>query len=62
MHESGAAPRMLVDICTAVDATVGWLLKNDTETARRVITEFPNVLSKWDSLDFDTMEQALAYL
>lgn len=62
MHASGVAHRMLADICTAVDTTAGWLVKNDVETARRVITEFPNVLSKCDSIDFDTMEQALAYL
>jgi hypothetical protein len=62
MHASGAGQRMLTDICTAVEVTVDWLVRNDVETARRVIAEFPNVLSKCDSIDFDTVEQALAYL
>jgi hypothetical protein len=53
---------MLADICTAVDTAVGWLVGNNAEIARHVITEFPNVLSKCDSIDFDAMEQALAYL
>jgi hypothetical protein len=56
MHISGVIQHMLSDICTAVDTTVGWLVKNDAETARRVIVEFSNVLSKCDSIDFDTME------
>lgn len=62
MHSSGVAQRMLADICTAVDTTVDWLVSNDSEAARRVLTEFPNVLSRCDSLDFDTWEQVLAYL
>lgn len=62
MHTSGVAQRMLADVCAAVDMTVDWLVGNNVGTARRVITEFPNVLSNCDSIDFDTMEQALAYL
>jgi hypothetical protein len=64
MHKSGVAQRMLADVCTAVDVTVDLLVQNNAGTARRVITEFPTppVLSRCDSIDFDTMEQALAYL
>lgn len=62
MHTSGIAQRMLTDICTAVNTTVDWIVRNNTEVARGVITEFPHVLSECDSLDFDTQEQALAYL
>jgi hypothetical protein len=62
MRTSGVAQRMLADICFAVEATVSWTVHNEAEMARRVIAEFPSVLSKCDSLDFDTMEQALAYL
>ena len=62
MRTSGVAQRMLADICFAVEATVSWTVHNDAEMARRVIAEFPSVLSRCDSLDFDTMEQALAYL
>ena len=62
MRTSGVAQRMLADVCMAVDATVGWFVNNDAEMARRVIAQFPNVLSRCDSIDFDTTEQALAYL
>lgn len=62
MHTSGVAQRMIADVCTAVDVTVDWLVQDDAGTARRVIAEFPNVLSRCDSIDFDTKEQALAYL
>ena len=62
MRASGVAQRMLADICTAVDLTVDWLVRNDAERARRVVSEFPNVLNKCDSIEFDTVEQALAYL
>lgn len=62
MHTSGVTQRLLADVCNAVSVTADWLVGNDEGVAQRVITEFPHVLSKCDSLNFDTAEQALAYL
>jgi hypothetical protein len=62
LHSSGVAARLLEDICAAVEATVVWIVADNPEVARQVITQFPDVLKKCDSLTFDAVDQALAYL
>ena len=62
LHSSGVAARLLEDICAAVEATVVWIVADNPEVARRVITQFSDVLNKCDSLTFDAVDQALAYL
>jgi hypothetical protein len=62
MRSSGAAQRMLDDICIAVTATAGWMVGDDPEMARQVIEQYPQVLSRCDDLHFHDEAQALAYL
>lgn len=62
LRSSGIAQRMLADVCMAVEATVSAFVGGSPEAAKAVIEEFPRVLKECDSLDFDTREQALAYL
>ncbi|MCW2933114.1 MAG: hypothetical protein JWM19_4076 [Actinomycetia bacterium] len=62
MRSSGVARRMLADICAAVLTTVGWLVEDDSEKARRVLEQYPDVLSRCDELPFDDSAQVLAYL
>jgi hypothetical protein len=53
---------MLEDICMAVDTTVGWIVGNDPQRARDVLTQYPAVLCKCDKLQFDDPAETLAYL
>jgi hypothetical protein len=62
MRSSGAAVRMLADICAAVETTVRWLVGDDPVRARQVIEQFPRVVDRCDDLQFDDPAQALAYL
>ena len=62
MRSSGAARRMLTDICVAVETTVGWVVGDDPERARQVVEQYPKVLKCCDHLQFDDAAQALAYL
>jgi len=62
MHSSGVAPRMLADICAAVETTVNWLISDNPDRARWVIRQYPRVLSSCDELQFNDPAQALAYL
>jgi hypothetical protein len=62
MHSSGVAHRMLADICTAVETTVGWLVDGDPQRAQWVLRQYPQVLSRCDDLRFNDPAQALAYL
>ena len=62
MHASGVVDRMLADICAAVEQTVDWVVGDDTEMARQVLEQYPQVLNNCDKLDFGESAQALAYL
>lgn len=62
LHSGNVAMRMLADVTAGVETTVEWIVGDDQSMARRVITEFPQVLNNCDLLAFDTPEQALAYL
>lgn len=62
LHSSGVADRMFDDVCHTVEALVARCVGDNTEAARRVLEQFPQVLSKCDSLSFNELEQALAYV
>lgn len=62
MRSSGVAQRMFDDVCLAVEQTVAWYVGGDPEKSRRVLVQYPLVLKSCDSVPFDELEQALAYL
>lgn len=62
MRSSGTAQRMFMDVCAAVETTVEWLVQGDSQRARWVIRQYPQVLTSCDVLQFNDPAQALAYL
>jgi hypothetical protein len=61
-RSSGLAPRMLDDVCKAVEMTVEILVGDNPDRAREVLEEYPRVLGRCDQLAFEELPQALAYL
>lgn len=62
MRSSGVVPRMLHDVCRAVETTVDFVVGGDCDRARETLFNYPCVLRCCDRLDFDEDTEALAYL
>ncbi len=62
IRSSGAASRMLTDVCAAVRRTVEFAISTGFVQPREILVNYPLVLDRCDSLAFDERPQALAYL
>lgn len=62
IRSSGAALRMLSDVCAAVGQTVKFAISMGMARPREILANYPLVLDRCDSLTFDERSQALAYL
>lgn len=62
IRSSGAASRMLSDVCAAVSRTAEFAISTGMAQPHEILANYPLVLDKCDSLTFDDPSQALAYL
>ncbi|MCA1708038.1 MAG: hypothetical protein LC808_34095, partial [Actinobacteria bacterium] len=62
IRSSGAASRMLSDVCAAVSRTAEFAISTGMAQPHEILADYPLVLDKCDSLTFDDPSQALAYL
>jgi hypothetical protein len=53
---------MLGDICRAVELSANWFMKYEGIAGLQILSQYPDVLTKCDELDFNDPSQAAAYL